>query len=538
VSTDNDTINEPGIWASDECQPPGDREPSFFGGAAHEEEEEEPPEILMMSRVASDVEVPDSKEVNSAHQEDRKESVYVDGDAPPQWDNIEQPAKNEEDAAAQAAVASDEDEGICLGNEAEEEDVAAAQADEEFRLGNEAEENGQCEEEVPERGNSEAESAPCVPSVEKALPEDALGYGQPSGDTSNLETRSHSLQDVASDERQSRSLENSMHSEVNEDKLIYDHEIASNEEQPSTTEDNAFPSRVSSATTPVTLVLREPEIERPPSIIPKPRDSESELADVSDLPPVDVPPRPKPKAAKPGSSMLSFLVDVPEKQKRPPTSPAVVHRQAPIVKRVKPMIDLLNRGTPVTTAAPTTKKIAPAVLSRKVAATKLPEWQASLSSIFLMTPDMSYQDDDRNIMELNPEGGPSEIDQITEETTRCLCNSTHESEVMIQCDSCKKWLHEDCVRLQNSREADPFICIFCQHELSRSIKSYLRRKTAAFPVLMQQLQSDFQYQAVSHSKSIWTDLLQIVNEAQDVLAMIPLFLPANEDVQGPPDSLP
>jgi hypothetical protein len=109
---------------------------------------------------------------------------------------------------------------------------------------------------------------------------------------------------------------------------------------------------------------------------------------------------------------------------------------------------------------------------------------------------------------------------------------------MIQCDSCKKWLHEDCVRLQNSHEADPFICIFCQHELSRSIKSYLRTKTAAFPVLMQQLQSDFQYQAVSHSKSIWTDLLQIVNEAQDVLAMIPLFLPASEDVRGPPDSLP
>jgi hypothetical protein len=335
-----------------------------------------------------------------------------------------------------------------------------------------------------------------------------------------------------------------MQSEVNEDRLTYDREIASNEEQPSPTEDGGLPYRISSAAPAGAGFGRDAEIKRPPSISPKPRDSESELADVSDLPPEDrlVPPvdlLPRPKPPKPGSSMLSFLVDTPERDQRPLTSPAVVHRQAPIVKRVKPILDLLNKGTPVTTAPPTVKKIAPAVQSRKVAAAKLPEWQASLSSIFLMTPDMSYQDDDRNVMALNPEGGsPSEIDQITEETTRCLCNSTHESEVMIQCDSCKKWLHEDCVRLQNSREADPFICIFCQHELSRSIKSYLRRKTAAFPVLMQQLQSDLQYQAVSHSKSIWTDLLQIVNEAQDVLAMIPLFLPASEDVQGPPDSLP
>jgi hypothetical protein len=102
---------------------------------------------------------------------------------------------------------------------------------------------------------------------------------------------------------------------------------------------------------------------------------------------------------------------------------------------------------------------------------------------------------------------------------------------MIQCDSCKKWLHEDCVRLQNSREADPFICIFCQYQLAAAIKAYLRRKLVQFPVVLQNVQSTYQQETGTHSQALWNEMLAIVQDAQSVLSLIPMFLPSSEEPQ-------
>jgi hypothetical protein len=180
------------------------------------------------------------------------------------------------------------------------------------------------------------------------------------------------------------------------------------------------------------------------------------------------------------------------------------------------------------------KRVAP-VHSRKLLAHKVPDWQGSLAHSFLLTPDYSFSDSEVACLGFdclhfsdpcqNRSNGPSEIDQITEETTRCICNSTHESEVMIQCDSCKKWLHEDCVRLQNSREVDPFLCIFCQYEMSTAVKGYLRKKMTAFgPIL-----SRFGGPDLGRGSGLWSELLEVVRDSQEVLRMIPSFLPATEE---------
>ena len=120
------------------------------------------------------------------------------------------------------------------------------------------------------------------------------------------------------------------------------------------------------------------------------------------------------------------------------------------------------------------------VVNRRVITPKLPDWQYRLATTFLMTSDMSSTLDDIDLSDDNS-------NQITEDTTRCICNSTHESQVMIQCDCCKKWLHEYCIKLQNSREEDQFICIFCQEKLSRAVKEYIRKKLASFEPLVQKM---------------------------------------------------
>ncbi|OHT06908.1 hypothetical protein TRFO_24940 [Tritrichomonas foetus] len=171
---------------------------------------------------------------------------------------------------------------------------------------------------------------------------------------------------------------------------------------------------------------------------------------------------------------------------------------------------------------------APAAVSRKIQTPKLPDWQVKLATTFLMTTDMSCTLDDVDMSNSENHGGPGpDIDQITEDTTRCVCNSTHESDVMIQCDCCKKWLHEDCVKLLNSREVDPFICIFCQAEMSKAVKEYIRKKLNAFAPIIQRCQNELQYD-IRQTQPIWGEIMEIVRDSQEVLRMIPLFLPTSD----------
>ncbi|RMZ81086.1 hypothetical protein DV738_g2517, partial [Chaetothyriales sp. CBS 135597] len=45
--------------------------------------------------------------------------------------------------------------------------------------------------------------------------------------------------------------------------------------------------------------------------------------------------------------------------------------------------------------------------------------------------------------------------------TRCVCNNPEPSTLMIQCDSCAKWLHSICVGVHTLRHPKVYVCIYC-----------------------------------------------------------------------------
>ncbi|KAF1844226.1 uncharacterized protein K460DRAFT_289323 [Cucurbitaria berberidis CBS 394.84] len=47
------------------------------------------------------------------------------------------------------------------------------------------------------------------------------------------------------------------------------------------------------------------------------------------------------------------------------------------------------------------------------------------------------------------------------ESTRCVCNGVDDGQPMVQCESCNKWLHMDCVGLNANNLPPVFVCIFC-----------------------------------------------------------------------------
>jgi hypothetical protein len=48
------------------------------------------------------------------------------------------------------------------------------------------------------------------------------------------------------------------------------------------------------------------------------------------------------------------------------------------------------------------------------------------------------------------------------ESTRCVCsNSETEGQLMVQCESCTKWLHVRCVGLNELNLPPVYVCVFC-----------------------------------------------------------------------------
>ena len=113
--------------------------------------------------------------------------------------------------------------------------------------------------------------------------------------------------------------------------------------------------------------------------------------------------------------------------------------------------------------------------------------------------------------------------------TRCICGLTHGSSVQIQCDSCLKWLHEDCVHLKNSKDTNPFICIYCQYEIAKSVKAYVRQRLASLLPKAQQLEADIQNGRPTQYMPIWNELSDIVNDIQEVLKLIPELLHSDDN---------
>lgn len=149
--------------------------------------------------------------------------------------------------------------------------------------------------------------------------------------------------------------------------------------------------------------------------------------------------------------------------------------------------------------------------SKKIQEPQLPSWEQNLAMTFLMTCNVSDSVEHKETIN-------SEVEHISEEMTRCLCNSNHESDVMILCDSCKKWMHVNCVRLQNSQDVDPFVCIYCQYEMSKAIKSFVRAK-------LMNITQKIKEKRIQETTPVWNELLQTILDIQSVLRIVPQFLP-------------
>ncbi|KFX93425.1 hypothetical protein V490_04830 [Pseudogymnoascus sp. VKM F-3557] len=81
-------------------------------------------------------------------------------------------------------------------------------------------------------------------------------------------------------------------------------------------------------------------------------------------------------------------------------------------------------------------------------------------------PSYAYQPSSSNASPTtisDPDGETPSTDpgSTGSDTTRCVCSSRDGDEYMIQCESCEKWLHCNCVNVHPQRLPKVYICAFC-----------------------------------------------------------------------------
>lgn len=183
----------------------------------------------------------------------------------------------------------------------------------------------------------------------------------------------------------------------------------------------------------------------------------------------------------------------------------------------------LNNNNINNESGPSTKRITPQVRKfHNNISQEIPEWQRKLAETYLLVPDMENTTDDTIDSSNDSEKFQP---QISEDTINCICRSTHDSEVMIQCDSCKRWMHMSCIRLEDSNEDETFICIYCQYQLAKAIKQYVRTKVAGLQTQLQPFLNDIQTCRIPQTQAVFAQLNDEIQQIQQTLQTIPSFLP-------------
>ncbi|OCK84243.1 hypothetical protein K432DRAFT_289370 [Lepidopterella palustris CBS 459.81] len=83
----------------------------------------------------------------------------------------------------------------------------------------------------------------------------------------------------------------------------------------------------------------------------------------------------------------------------------------------------------------------------------------------------------------NPNLTPStDRSSLASEGTRCVCNSSeYDGQLMIQCESCTKWLHVRCVGLNQHSLPPVYVCIFCTGQTPAVRGGRVREHIRAIP---------------------------------------------------------
>ncbi|KAF2843643.1 hypothetical protein M501DRAFT_1012985 [Patellaria atrata CBS 101060] len=70
---------------------------------------------------------------------------------------------------------------------------------------------------------------------------------------------------------------------------------------------------------------------------------------------------------------------------------------------------------------------------------------------------------------------------LSTESTRCVCNSVDGGGMMIQCESCVKWLHGKCVGITEQNIPPVYVCIFCTGQTPAVRGGRIRKPIRAVP---------------------------------------------------------
>lgn len=147
------------------------------------------------------------------------------------------------------------------------------------------------------------------------------------------------------------------------------------------------------------------------------------------------------------------------------------------------------------------------------------EMVSQLAEIFPSIPDFSFTD-----RAPNPENQSDDNPKQPLLKFRCYCKQNYTSTTMIQCDSCKYWLHSSCVRIKNMKHINPFICLYCQFNIASSVKPLVSSQSIKCQNAIEQHLNQMKCERNSITPIV-AQLEQMVNDIDNAFRLIPQFLP-------------
>lgn len=147
----------------------------------------------------------------------------------------------------------------------------------------------------------------------------------------------------------------------------------------------------------------------------------------------------------------------------------------------------------------------------------------AMAQIIPSIPDFSCTDEDIDMS--NPSNYTTTPKTNNQEINiRCTCKSKDKANEMIQCDTCKNWLHVKCTCLKNYKQVKSFICLYCQYDVAVTVRSFFTSQANKFKNVLDQISSQ-QETANLNDRPIVPPLLKMINEIERSLKVIPAYLP-------------
>ena len=147
----------------------------------------------------------------------------------------------------------------------------------------------------------------------------------------------------------------------------------------------------------------------------------------------------------------------------------------------------------------------------------------AMAQIIPSIPDFSCTDDD---VDLSDPRNYKVVPKVSNQkiNVRCICQLKNETDDMIQCETCKNWLHAHCICLKNYKQVKSFICLYCQYNVAVTVRSFFTSQANKFKNVLDQIANQSETQS-TNNQPVVPPLLKMINEIERSLKVIPAFLP-------------